>query len=666
LRHVSGNLVIAALVFAKWACVATAFGEVAALGPLPENLARRATIAANSEQEVHPAANVADGRITPAGAAQGEVGSWAVNGDKAKGQAEISFRWAEPVVVAEVVYFGRCAWQLEEAFKNYVVLVDGQDKPVAEGELKKNADPQRITFEPVTTTRLTLKFTSSHGGSNPGAAEIMVFAAPVSGEQLARHVRFAPNSLVSDHMVVQRGEPVTVWGSAADGEKVSVEFRGQKRETVAEKGRWRVKFDAAEPGEPATIVMSAAPGRYVVRDVLVGEVWVASGQSNMEMPVDVRYWPSRYDGVANAKDEVAAGNHPQIRMFYVPRVAAGALRDDSGGQWNVCSPQTVGGFSAVAYFFARKLNQKLKVPVGMIDCSLGATYIEPWTPLTGLAGVPELTEITKKTQAELAEYEKAAAASPGQPPASHQHQPTRLYNGMVHRLTPLPIRGAIWYQGEGNVGDGMLYYHKMRALIDGWRGAWNDPAMPFLYVQLAPFDYGKYKGSKNPFKLPALWEAQTAALQIPNTGMVVTTDITDVENIHPPNKQDVGLRLALWALANTYGQQNVPHRGPQYSRHVVEGGKVRLFFDHTNGGLASRDGQPLSWFTVAGEDKVFHPATAAIDGDTVLVTCDKVVKPQAVRFGWHKLATPNLANQAGLPAVPFRTDDWQVEIGLEP
>lgn len=663
-RRIGGLAALGPLLLA---CTGAGPTGPAPLGPLPANLARQAKIAASSEQAGAGAAvNVADGRISAVGSGLGEMGSWAVIGDKAKGQAEIHFSWEQPTTVAEVVYFGRCAYQLEEAFKSYVVIAEGKEEPVATGEFKKLADPQRITFPPVLTRRLTLRFISSHGGSNPGAAEIMIFAAPVTEEQLTRIIRFAPNSLLGDHAVLQRGRPITVWGTAVDGERVSVEFRGQKREAIAAAGRWNVALPPAEPGEPAQLIIAAAAGKFVIDDVLVGEVWLASGQSNMEMPVDVQYWPGRYDGVANAKAEVANANFPQIRMFYVPRVAAAVPRDDSGGQWRVCSPQTAGGFSAVAYFFARKLHQELKVPIGVMDCSWGATYIEPWTPLWGLAGVPELAEVTNRATAELAEYQRAVAVHPAQPPASHQHQPTRLFNGMVHRLTPMPIRGAIWYQGEGNVGDGMLYYHKMRALIEGWRGAWGGEPFPFLYVQLAPFDYGKYKGSKNPFKLPALWEAQAAALKIPHTGMVVTTDISDVGNIHPPNKQDVGLRLALCALAKTYGRDSLPYQGPRLQRHVVEGNKVRLSFDNTQGGLKSRDGKPLDWFTLAGPDKVFHQATATIDGETVIVASDQVKDPQAVRFGWHKLATPNLANQAGLPAIAFRTDDWKVEVGLEP
>jgi sialate O-acetylesterase len=227
-----------------------------------------------------------------------------------------------------------------------------------------------------------------------------------------------------------------------------------------------------------------------------------------------------------------------------------------------------------------------------------------------------------------------------------------LYNGMVHGLLPFPIRGAIWYQGESNHGEGMLYRDKMEALIAGWRKIWDNAEMPFLFVQLAPYQYG----NEDPLILAKCWEAQTAALEIPHTGMAVTTDIGNTKDIHPRNKQDVGGRLALWALAKTYGRDDLVYSGPLYKSMSVEGDKVRLRFEHVGGGLKSRDGEPLSWFEIAGDDNQFAPAQAKIDGDTVVVGSDAVEAPTAVRFGFHKLAEPNLMNAEGLPASPFRTD----------
>ena len=299
-----------------------------------QNLATLAAISASSEHEHLPARAVADGRISEPGAALGEVGSWAVLGDKEKGRGEISFTWQQPTRVAEVVYFGRCAWQKEEVFKEYEIYVAGQSGPVAKGELQKVAGPQRIRFAPVTAARLTLKFLSSHGGSNPGANEIMIFSEPLTEEQLNRIVRFAPNTLFNDHVVLQQGQPIRIWGTAADGERVIVEFRGHTAESTTANGKWKVTVPPQKPGEPSEITIRSAAGKFVIRDVLVGEVWIASGQSNMEMPVDASYWPSRYDGVMNAKQEVASAEYPQIRMFYVPRRPPASLvmiRAGSGG-----------------------------------------------------------------------------------------------------------------------------------------------------------------------------------------------------------------------------------------------------------------------------------------------------------------------------------------------
>ncbi len=240
-------------------------------------------------------------------------------------------------------------------------------------------------------------------------------------------------------------------------------------------------------------------------------------------------------------------------------------------------------------------------------------------------------------------------------PLASNGQPTGLYNGMIHPLVPFAIRGAIWYQGEANRGDGAKYTEMMKALIGGWREAWGEGDFPLYFVQIAPFSNSKYY-SKD--QLPFLWEAQTAAMAIPNTGMIVTTDIGNLDDIHPKNKQAVGRRLALWALARTYGQDNLVCSGPLYKSMTVERDKVRLSFDYVGGGLASRDGKALSWFEIAGEDRKFVPAHATIDGETVVVSSDKVAAPVAVRFGWDNLAEPNLTNKEGLPASPFRTDRW--------
>ena len=290
------------------------------------------------------------------------------------------------------------------------------------------------------------------------------------------------------------------------------------------------------------------------------------------------------------------------------------------------------------------MQQQLDVPVGLIGSNWGGTRIEPWTPPVGFQQVPALKEIADNLD------KFPAKNADGK--INHQ-SPLALYNGMIAPLVPYGIRGALWYQGESNNGEAMLYFEKKKALIAGWRSIWNKPDLPFYFVQLAPFRYGG-----DPKNLAGIWEAQTATLSIPNTGMAVTVDISNLTDIHPKNKQDVGKRLALWALAQLYGKSDLVYSGPLYKSMAVEGNKIRLSFDHVGGGLVSRDGKPLNWFTIAGEDKNFVEAKAVIDGDSVVVSADSVANPVAVRFGWTQEAEPNLSNKAGLPASPFRTDKW--------
>jgi sialate O-acetylesterase len=304
----------------------------------------------------------------------------------------------------------------------------------------------------------------------------------------------------------------------------------------------------------------------------------------------------------------------------------------------------------------------------MIASAWGGTLIEPWTPPAGYAAFPELAPILDKHLARFAEYrdklgKSLPALEPVENPWDSPQAPTALYNGMIHALTPFAIRGAIWYQGESNRNDGLLYEKKMEAMIRGWREVWGIGDIPFYYVQLAPYNYGydrNMKGSpvRDAERLPLIWEAQRNALRIPNTGMAVITDIADLTNIHPTNKVDVGRRLALWARAKTYGEKDLVYSGPLYKSMSIEGGKARIAFDHVGGGLIANDAQPLVWFEIAGEDRTFYKAEAEIVGDAVLVWSPRVTAPMAVRFGWHELAVPNLANKEGLPASPFRTDRW--------
>jgi sialate O-acetylesterase len=446
-------------------------------------------------------------------------------------------------------------------------------------------------------------------------AVLLVAAAPAAADVRIPHV-------FGDNMVLQRGMPVPVWGRAAPGEEVIVTVAGQSHKARAgADGRWKVVLDKLEAGGPLEMTLEGSSGtRRVLRNVLVGEVWLGSGQSNMEMSVA---------GSKDAQKEIAAADHPRIRLFTVPKLRADGPQPDCQGEWVECSPKTVPHFSAAAYYFGRKLHQDLGVPVGLIHSSWGGTPIESWmNPQASqadptLKGIPGISGV--------------------------------LYNGMIAPVAPYALRGAVWYQGEANVRAAYRYQAMLSALIRQWRTAWGGAPFPFGIVEIAPFRYG----GADPACCPEVWEAELRTSQaVPNTGLVVTTDIGDPKDIHPKDKPEVGRRLALWALARVYDKEIV-YSGPIYRAMKVEGNKVRLEFDHVGGGLVARDGKPLTYFTIAGSDQKFHPAKAEIDGTTVVVSAEEVLAPVAVRFAWQDDAMPNLFNKEGLPAAPFRTDTWR-------
>jgi sialate O-acetylesterase len=442
-------------------------------------------------------------------------------------------------------------------------------------------------------------------------------------------------SIIGSNMVLQRDEPVPVWGWDDAGTKVTVAIGAANVTATADaNGKWQVQLPAMLAGGPVTMTITGTDS-VTLDNILVGEVWLCSGQSNMEWPVAASN---------NPQEEIAAADHPKIRHIKISHVPMDTPQDNVASDgWKVCTPQNVPGFTAVGYFFARYLQKELDVPVGLIGSNWGGTRIEPWTTPCGFKAVPALKDIADN----LDKFPSKDAAGK----INHQ-TPLALYNGMIAPLVPYGIRGAIWYQGESNNGEGMLYHEKMKALIAGWRSVWKKPDMPFYFVQLAPFRYNR------PDALPGIWEAQAATLCDPHTGMAVTVDISDVKDIHPRNKQDVGKRLALWALFQLHGKKDLVYSGPLYKSMAVEGNKIRIAFDHAGSGLVSRDGQPLTRFTIAGEDKNFVEAKSEIDGATVVVSSDSVPNPAAVRFGWHEEAEPNLSNKEGLPASPFRTDKW--------
>ncbi len=484
-------------------------------------------------------------------------------------------------------------------------------------------------------------------------------------------------AVFSSRMVLQRDRPIPVWGWAEPGENVTVQLAGVTRQTRANaEGEWKLTLPSMEAQGPLTVTVEGA-NTLRLEDVMVGEVWLASGQSNMEMGIGA---------VKDGKQEIAAANHPQIRLFLVPNRWTPQLQADVEAHWKVCSPQTIAengwsGFSATAYFFGRELHRELGVAVGLIDTTWGGTRIESWTPPEGFAAVPALRQEWDRVQlgdpravahqqrlekvidetgqwlaaARKALIERALVppmpAYPAEllPPRDVQHA-TALYNGMVHPLCPFAMRGAIWYQGESNLGEGMLYFERMKALVTGWRKVWDAGDFPFYFAQIAPFNYGG-----KPERLAELWEAQAAAARtIPNAGMAVINDIADLKDIHPANKQEVGRRLALLALANTYGREVIAS-GPVFRAMNIEGETLRVTFDGVAGGLKSRDGQPLTWFEIIDADEGdFVKADARIDGTTVVLSSPEVKRPVAMRFAWHMLAEPNLVNSAGLPAGAFR------------
>ena len=483
-------------------------------------------------------------------------------------------------------------------------------------------------------------------------------------------------AVFGDRMVLQRGEPIPVWGWADPGEAVQVSLDQASVAAVADAaGAWRVSLPPRAEGGPFELTVQ---GKITVKltDVLVGEVWLCSGQSNMEF---------RVRSALNFEQEKAAATLPRIRHLSVPRSPASLPgKDVQPCRWSVCSPETVGDFSAVAYFFGREINRELAdVPVGLIDTSWGGTRIEPWTPLCGFQAEPTLSAIVDSVvltlptsaahQRDLAAHLEAvstwlAAArraldaqqvvTPGPEfpkgllPLQGPQDPTTLYNGMVQGLAPFACRGALWYQGESNRSDGMLYADKMKALVGGWRQVWGKPDLPFYFVQIAPFQYGQEASDV----LPLMWEAQAAAAAaIPGTGMAVIHDVGNLQDIHPANKQAVGSRLARLALARTYGRKDLEDSGPVYRSMTLGDGQIRVEFDHVGSGLAARDGKPLNGFEVIdANSEDFVPAEARLDGAAVVVSAPAAPQPVAVRFAWHKLAEPNLMNQEGLPAWPFR------------
>ena len=492
----------------------------------------------------------------------------------------------------------------------------------------------------------------------------IALAAWVAGTPSAARAEAKPNSLFSDGAVLQQGIAVPVWGTANEGEKVTVKFQQQTVTAIAKDGRWLVRLKPLKAGGPFTLTVVGESNTLTITNVLVGEVWLCSGQSNMAFLLP---------RAASGAEAVAAAADPQLRLFTVPRSATDTPNTNAPASWEESSPETAAKFSAVAWFFGRDLRKARHVPVGLINSSVGGTPAEAWTSRATLATDPELKQILERYANTLKNYDpiavaeshrqaiedhKVAAAKARvagkQPPAlprlpadprRSNSRPSGLYNGMIAPLEPYAIAGVIWYQGEANSGRAAEYRKLFPAMIQDWRQAWGQGMFPFLFVQIAPHDRMS----------PEIREAQMLSWQqVPRTGIAVITDIGNPTDIHPTQKEPVGDRLALAARAIAYGE-SIIYSGPVYTSMKVAGNQAVLTFKHVGHGLVAKDGD-LKGFTIAGEDGQFTSATAIIKGSKVIVTSLSVAKPVAVRYGWANTPDVNLFNKEGLPATPFRTD----------
>jgi sialate O-acetylesterase len=492
-------------------------------------------------------------------------------------------------------------------------------------------------------------------------------------------------AVLADHMVLQQGMPVPIWGTADAGEEVTVSFGQQKQEAKADdKGHWEVKLTPLTASDKPETLTVSGKNKVELTDILVGEVWICSGQSNMEFGIR---------NATNGAKEVEEANHPLLRLFTVPKSIQETPQSDlkkqpPGGEWFACSPTTVGeggwgGFTAAGYFFGRDLQQDLKVPIGLIHTSWGGTPAEAWTEKSYLESDPDLKPIEERTEKEwaeasamkakgeklMAEWKEKAdkAKQDGKPepkkpnlprdPSQNPNLGSVLYNGMITPIVPFAARGAIWYQGESNAGRAWQYRKLLPAMIKSWRDVWHEPDMDFYIVSLANF--------QNPPKDPGesdwaeLRDAQAFTAAQPHNGQALAIDLADAKNpgdIHPKDKQDVGRRLELLALAKTYGK-TVEYSGPVYKDSKTDGDKVVIHFSFADG-LTAKGGDEVKGFQIAGEDKKWHWADAKIDGSDVVVSSKEVEKPAAVRYDWANNPQGNLYNKAGLPTAPFRTDDW--------
>ncbi|MBN1386878.1 MAG: sialate O-acetylesterase [Bacteroidales bacterium] len=454
-------------------------------------------------------------------------------------------------------------------------------------------------------------------------------------------------AVIADSMVLQRNADATIWGWASPGEEITVRagWTLEKFETKADSiGEWSVVIPTTIAGGPYNIYIKGA-NEIVVKDILLGDVWICSGQSNMEYKIN---WMGGWGNPQFETDsiDIEKKKYTLIRLFQLEKNASETPLSDFKGRWMPVNTETVADFSAVAFFFGRELNRRIGVPVGLVSTNWGGTPAEAWTSRESMESNEDLKYYSERDYSGAQEHSK----------------PSYLYNAMIHPIIKMAITGVIWYQGEANRNDALHYRKLFPAMISDWRKKFNQGDFPFYYVQIAPYNYDE------PMVGALVCEAQLMALDVPGTGMVVTTDIGNPDDIHPVKKQEVGRRLARNALALHYGIEGLTYSGPVFERMEMEDyngvKRARLFFGHTARGLESTDGNPRC-FEIAGDDRVFYEAHAIIEGDNVVVWSDEVSNPVAVRFGFSNIAEPNLYNSEGLPASPFRTDDWEVDTSID-
>lgn len=451
-------------------------------------------------------------------------------------------------------------------------------------------------------------------------------------------------AILADNMVLQQHKSLPIWGFATAGEEITVSFGSQNKKTTANRtGHWEVVLDPLKASFKPAIMTISGTNSIQLKNILVGEVWLCSGQSNMVYSMNKS---SKYADAVRSKglseEELKKISNPNMRVFLVKRSLYENNEVNRG--WEEADYEALKDFSAAGYFFGQRLYETLNVPVGIISSAVSASAIERWAP-----------------QEVFAQKAGFNPASPMQPEEIDDLNDGKFYYGMIQPLAPFALAGFLWYQGETNCfkNEAFEYTDKMQALINTWRSVWRDDGLPFYYVQIAPFYYSQSKGEYQLTEetLPRFWEAQSAALQIPHTGMVVTTDLVDnLEDIHPTYKWAIGRRLAGWALANSYGKKNVVYSGPMFKGFKIKKDKIIIEFSQTGTGLVSHDGKPLNWFELAGEDGEFIPAEAIIKGKKVIVSSPKISSPVSVRFAWDESAQPNLFNKEGLPAAPFRSN----------